>query len=352
MNDDAPSVDIFVEIIGHAGVLTLNRPKALNALTLPMIDAIAAALDQWEHDPKVALIIIRQGASRAFCAGGDIRSLVAQIKAQEFEAVEAFYWREYRLNRRIKRYAKPYIALLDGIVMGGGVGVSVHGRYRVGSEKLLFAMPEVGIGLFPDVGATYFLPRMPGQIGLYLALSGERIGAADALNAGVLTHHVASADLPRLFDQLCEGGEVNDILASFHRDPAPPTLPQSLASLAQSLAQPNLDALLAHLGSAALAGNPQAHTLSSLLSSRSPTSIALAFRQIAEGAKLSFEDCMRLEYRIVSRIIRGHDFCEGVRAVIIDKDNAPRWQPPTHSALDAAVIEAHFDPLAGQELEF
>lgn len=344
--------EVLFEVIGRAGVITLNRPQALNALTLGMVDEIAAALDHWQDASAIAHLIIRQGQSRAFCAGGDIRTLVNQINAAQWDEVGAFYAREYRLNRRIKRYPKPYTALIDGIVMGGGVGVSVHGRYRVGSDRMVFAMPEVGIGLFPDVGGTYFLPRMPGKTGLYLALTGERIKAADALFAGVATHHVPSSDFCELFEALTAAADPAPVLAAFHRDPGRAALAARQDELDRLLAAPSLKELMAELSHSERQSEAAAGALYATLAARSPTSLAIAFRQIAEGQNLDFEACMRLEYRIVSRIVRGHDFREGVRAVIFDKDNAPHWRPPRIEKLDDAVIAAHFESLGTAELEF
>lgn len=344
--------DVLVEDIGRAGVLTLNRPHTLNALTLAMVDQIGSALDRWERDPTIAHVILRQGSSRAFCAGGDIRTLVSQIKAGDFAEVEAFYRREYRLNRRIKYYPKPYTALIDGIVMGGGVGLSVHGRYRVGSEKLAFAMPEVGIGLFPDVGGTYFLPRMPGRLGLYLALTGERITAADALFAGVITHYVPKPSWEELFIALTTTDDPGTVLASFDHHPGLPAIEARLNKLNRLLDVNSLVSLIVHLTAAAEQADAEAQALLALLAARSPTSLAVAFRQITEGAQRDFDDCMRLEFRIVNRIIRGHDFCEGVRAVIFDKDNQPRWLPATIASLDWAVIDGHFATLGANELGF
>ena len=197
------SEELLSKRLGRAGIVTLNRPKALNALTLGMVHGIVEALQSFAADPEVAHVVVRQTGERAFCAGGDIRVQHDAGKAGRFDEMMGFYRDEYRMNRLIKRYRKPYIALIDGIVMGGGAGISVNGAYRVGTEKLLFAMPEVGIGFFPDIGATWFLPRLPGELGTYCALTGERLGAADAVAAGVATHRVASARFAELLDALC-----------------------------------------------------------------------------------------------------------------------------------------------------
>jgi enoyl-CoA hydratase len=343
--------DVLLERIGRAGVITLNRPKVLNALTHDMVRAIAVQLTAWAADPSVAHVVIRAVGERAFCAGGDIRRLAEQIGAGAFADIAEFYRDEYRLNRQIKRFPKPYVALVDGIVMGGGVGVSVHGSHRVGSEKLTFAMPEVGIGFFPDVGGTFFLPRLPGKVGLWLALTGEHLKIGDAAWAGIVTHHVLSADFDALFKALTVAIDVDATLRLFARPAGTPPLAKSHASLDRLLSADTLDDALARIESAAAEGDAVANALGCVLATRSPTSVAIAFEQMRRGARLDFESCMRLEFRIVNHIVRGHDFPEGVRAVIIDKDNAPKWIPATFDELDPAAIAAHFEPSTAGELE-
>lgn len=344
--------EVLIERIGEAGVITLNRPKALNALTHGMIRAIDAALVAWETDDGVTRVIIRQTGDKAFCAGGDIRAITADIAARRFTEVERFYQDEYRLNRRIARYGKPYVALIDGIVMGGGVGVSFHGAHRVVSEKLVFAMPEVGIGLFPDVGATYLLPRLPGRTGLHLALTGARIGAADALWSGLATAHVPSAAFAALFAALAAGEDVPATIAAHASDAGPSALAAD-AALRDSLYEaPDLAALLARVEAQAAAGDALAIGLRDTLAGRSPTSVAIAFEQMRRGAALDIEGALALEYRIVTRVIRGHDFPEGVRAVILDKDNTPVWRPSRMDDLDSVAFAAHFMPPPGGDLTF
>src|SRR5215210_2174074 len=213
---DSRSSDILFERRGAAGIVTLNRPKALNAVTHEMVRALARQLEAWANDPAVTRVVITAAGERAFSAGGDIRALYELGRAGR-QAEALTFWRdEYPLNAAIKRYPKPYVALIDGIVMGGGVGVSVHGSHRVAGDGYLFAMPEVGIGFFPDVGATFFLSRLPGELGAYCALTGERLGAADAVSAGVATHRVASSRFPELLETLCNGGPVDQVLTTFH----------------------------------------------------------------------------------------------------------------------------------------
>ena len=350
--------EVLFERKGHAGLITLNRPKALNALTHDMVKAMADQLEAWRHDDAIRVIVVRAAGDKAFCAGGDIRKIYEQGKAGDPHQRD-FFADEYRLNTTIKRYPKPYVALIDGIVMGGGVGVSVNGTHRVGTEKTTFAMPEVGIGFFPDVGGTYFLPRMPRETGMMLALTAGRLKQADALWAGVLTHAVASDDLDRLADALAETATVDAALASFARsadDLSPDEAP--LAGQAERIGDvfggssvaailETLDAL-ADDGQEAVAAwaSKQAATIRS----KSPTSILLAYEQLRRGASLDFEACMRLEYRIVSRILQGSDFYEGVRALIVDKDNAPVWSPARLEDVADADIMAHFDLPEGGDL--
>lgn len=348
---DAES-QVLAQRIGRAGVITLNRPKALNALTHEMVDAITAALRAWAQDPAVAQVVVRQSGEKAFCAGGDIRQQHDLGRAGDFDRMMGFYRDEYRMNRLIKRYPKPYLALIDGIVMGGGVGISVHGTYRVGTDKLIFAMPEVGIGFFPDVGGTYFLPRLPGETGLYLALTGERLRIPDALWAGIVTHYVPGAELPRLFEALTEAEDVEATLQRFAQEPGPAPLAERAAAIDRLFAGKTLETVLASIHAAAEAGDAFAKKVAQTIDARSPTALAVTFRQVREGAHLSFEDCMRLEWRLAERMSRGHDFYEGVRAVILDKDNKPRWEPPSLAALGPDAVEAHFAPLPGRELEF
>ena len=344
--------ELHAQRLGRAGVITLNRPKALNALTLGMVHGIMDALRTFGEDPDIAHVVIRQTGDRAFCAGGDIRAQHDAGRTGDFEPMTGFYRDEYRMNRMIKRYPKPFVALIDGIVMGGGAGVSVHGTYRVGTEKLMFAMPEVGIGFFPDVGGTYFLPRLPGQVGLYLALTGERIGIADALWSGLVTHHVPSADLPRLLDALADAPDARPVLESFARDPGPSALAGKAPEIERLFGGQRLSDVLEALRSAAAAGSSFANETERTIGARSPTSVAVTFRQVREGATMDFEDCMRLELRIAERMVRGQDFYEGVRAVIFDKDNSPQWNPPTIEALSSAEIDRFFQMTPAQELQF
>ena len=350
----APEPETIVERRGRAGCITLNRPRALNALTLPMVREIAAALDAFEGDDGCDYVVIAGAGDRAFCAGGDIRRLHDEGRAGDHEAQRAFWKEEYILDRRIKRYPKPFVALIDGVVMGGGVGLSMHGAFRVTGERTTFAMPEVGIGFFPDVGATYLLPRLPRRIGVFLALTGLRADAGDLVALGLATSFTPRAQFSGLIDALAESAE--PLAATLQRFAAPPPRSPLMAEagwIEAAFDQLDGEAIRAGVERAAGAGSALARAALAALAQKSPTSQAIALRQMQLGASLEFEAAMTMDYRIVSRICLGHDFYEGVRAVIVDKDNAPKWRPAPGEPIDPAAIEAYFAPLPkGEELRF
>ncbi len=344
--------DVIVERRGAGGFLTLNRPKALNALNLGMVRTIAAALDEFEKDDRIVRVVVSGAGGRAFCAGGDIRLLYEQGKAGDHASQLAFWREEYVLNRRVKRYPKPYIALIDGIVMGGGVGLSAHGAHIVASERYLFAMPEVGIGFFPDVGATFVLPRLPYRIGRYFALTGERAGAGDALAFGLAHAFVESGRMGDLAAALQALAPTEQILARFKAQPPVSPLSAETALIERCFAGETIAACLAALEAAADEGAALAKTALAAMLAKSPTSQAIALRQMQIGADLPFEEAMGVDYRIVSRICHGHDFYEGVRAVIVDKDNRPNWRPARAADVKNEDIAAYFAPLGADDLVF
>ena len=344
--------DIICERRGAAGFVLLNRPQALNALNHDMVLGLDAALAAWAHDPAIERVVISGAGGRAFCAGGDIRLLYELGVAGRFAEQLDFYRDEYRLNQRIARYPKPYVALLDGFVMGGGVGVSIHGSHRIAGDRLAFAMPEVSIGFFPDVGATFFLPRLPDFVGSYLAVTGARIGAGDAVALGLATTHVPSDRFAELARALKAPGDTDAIIAAFSAPPPPGTLGPHRALIAQAFGPGEITHLLQTLESASAQGSAFAADTLALLAAKSPTSVAIGLRQMAEGRSADIEAALRIEFRIVSRVCRMGDFYEGVRAVIIDKDNQPRWSPARLEAVDPAVVAACFAPLGADELTF
>ena len=346
--------DILFERRGAAGIVTLNRPQALNAITHGMVLALRAQLDRWADDAAVTRVVIVAAGERAFSAGGDIRELYDLGKAGRYDEALQFLRDEYPLNAAIKNYRKPYVALIDGIVMGGGVGVSVHGSHRVAGDRFQFAMPEVGIGFFPDVGATWFLPRMPGELGTYCALTGERFGFADGCGAGLATHRIPSARFPELLDALTGSVSVDAVLAAFTEPASEGPIIVRRATIDRLFAGNRVEGIVEAIEREAAAGGADAAwagKTAATIRTKSPLSLKLALAQVRRGKSYDFETCMRTEFRIVSRVIQDHDFYEGVRAVIVDKDNQPRWQPATLAAVSAAEVERHFEPLAGGDLD-
>ena len=345
--------DILFERRAAAGIVTLNRPKALNAVTHGMVRALRAQLDRWADDAAVTRVVITAAGERAFSAGGDIRALTDLGKAGRHDEALQFWRDEYPLNAAIKSFRKPYVALIDGIAMGGGVGVSVHGSHRVVGDRFSFAMPEVGIGFFPDVGATWFLPRMPGELGTYCALTGERFGIADAIGGGIATHRVPSARFGSLLDGLTGTVSVDAVIAAFSESAGEGPIMQRKAAIDRLFVGDRVEGIIDALDREASLGGADsewAKTTAATMRTKSPLSLKLALAQVRRGKDWDFETCMRAEFRIVSRIIHGHDFYEGVRAVIVDKDNKPRWQPATLAEVSEGEVERHFAPLGGAEL--
>lgn len=332
---------------GAAGVITLNRPQALNALTLDMVRAMRASLDAWAHDDAVTRIVVEGAGEKAFCAGGDIRKLVEAGKEGRTEEALAFWREEYELNALIASYPKPYISLIDGICMGGGVGISLHGSHRVAGERYVFSMPEVGIGFFPDVGATYVLPRLPGCTGMYLALTGARLKVADAMALGLATHAVRSEDFEAIKRKLMKGEDVDAVLDAHRREICPPPIGALRPMIDRVFAGASVGEILTDLE---FEGTDAAKGIAETIKSKSPTSLRIAFEQMRRGPGLDFREAMRVEFRIVSRILDGHDFYEGVRAVLIDKDQKPHWDPATLDEVGGPVVEAYFAPLGDKEL--
>jgi enoyl-CoA hydratase/carnithine racemase len=339
--------DIHFAVEQGLARVTLNRPDALNALTLEMCLALDEKLDRWQDDPAVRAVLIRGQGSRAFCAGGDIRKLYREGRAGS-DYPRRFYRAEYRLNARLHRFRKPYVAFLDGIVMGGGVGVSVHGRHRIATENTVFAMPETGIGLFPDVGGSYFLSRLPGAIGMYLGLTGARLGAADAIYCGIAQAFVPASAWDGFAAELAEGG-VTEAIVDFGRSAGAPPLAEHRAIMDRCFDRNSVEEIMA-----ALAAEHDAFAVETLatLHLKSPTSLKITHRQIAAGRGLDFEACMRMEWRLVNRVIEGHDFYEGTRAAVIEKDRNPHWLPARLEEVTEGEVARYFAPRDGDELTF
>ncbi len=338
--------EVLFESHGSVGLITLNRPKALNALTHGMVVAMKAHMEEWAANPEIACVVVRGAGERAFCAGGDIRAVRESGLAGTSYARD-FWHDEYVLNSYIKHYPKPYIALIHGICMGGGIGVAVHGQYRVVGSSVLFAMPETAIGNFPDLGGSYFLSRCPGGLGMYLGLTGARLERADALYAGLATHWIAPEEWPALLEALSRGEEAAGVISEMGRRPPNAPLADHRACIDSIFAGSSVEDILAALDQE---NSDWARETATTMRGRSPTSLKLVYSEIRAGSTLSFDECMKMEFRMACRILEGHDFYEGVRAVIVDKDNKPRWLPATLDGVKDADIAAYFAGLVEKEL--
>jgi enoyl-CoA hydratase/carnithine racemase len=331
---------------GLAGIVTLTRPKVLNALTHQMVKALSAALHAWEADPGVGVVIVK-AEGRAFCAGGDVIDVYEAGRAGK--QLTQFFADEYRLNAQIARFRKPYVALIDGIVMGGGVGISCHGSHRVMTENAQLAMPEVGIGFFPDVGGSFLLPDLGGSFGMYLGLTGTRIGNGDALWSGLATHTMSAEYLTGLLEEIAESGDPGSDLREVFRTARRKTDEAALHAIARHFSLGSLGDIVSSLERAAGTDEFAADTLA-VMRTKSPTSLNVTFRAITTGSTLSMDECMRMEYRILNRMLTGHDFYEGIRAAIIEKGSVPQWRPARLEDVDPAEIEGYFAPLAEGDL--
>ena len=336
--------DVLIAVEGGVGRLRLNRPKAIHALSRAMCATMTDALLAWQDDPAISAVMIDHAEGRGFCAGGDIR-LIAESAAGDNLAARDFFATEYRLNHLLFTYGKPVIAFMDGITMGGGVGIAQPARYRVATERTVYAMPETGIGLFPDVGGGWFLPRLPGRIGVWLATTGSRIDGADCAAIGIATHYVGSDKIDALKAQILADPSALPVLLDLANEAAPASrLTEQADRIDHLFASNRYEDILVALKAD---GSEWAQKQLAVLATKSPQTVKVALRQLAEGAALTdFADNMRNEYRLACHIIRRPDFVEGVRAVIFDKDNAPQWTPATPEAVDGALIESLFAPLA------
>ena len=345
---------------GAIGLITMNRPQALNALTLGMVRAMNTQLEAWATDDSVQAVVIRGTGGRAFCAGGDVKAVAMATRAADPAAATMardFFFEEYTLNHRIFTYPKPYIALIDGIVMGGGVGVSAHGTFRIVAESTALAMPETIIGFFPDVGGGYFLPRCPGQTGTYLALTGHRVGAVDAIYCGFATHYVPTAQHQELLQALSETNfadavdakvAVEEVIARFAQEAAGEcTLAPVRDAIDRCFGADRMEDIIAAL--AHEDSDFAAKTLQSLYAV-SPTSLKVTLRQLREGGKLHFAKVMTMEYRLSQALVKYPDFYEGIRAALIDKDKQPKWHPSRVEDVTDEQVDAFFAPRPDDEL--
>jgi enoyl-CoA hydratase len=350
--------EILLERNRGLATITINRPQALNALTLDNYRGIDPALRAWAADPSVHAVVVRGAGDRAFCAGGDVRAVYEAGRgiAGDPSLTAVFFREEYELIRRIHHFPKPYLAIIDGITMGGGAGISVNGAYRIATEHTLLAMPETGIGLFPDVGATRFLNRCPGHIGRYLGLTGARLNAADALYCGFATHFVERDRLAALLDELAgEHAAVEPVLSRFAAAPDPPSLASLQPAIDRCFADNTIEVVLEALAAEAAAGGTHAEwaaeTRADLLT-KSPTSLKITLRQLTIGRDYDLDAALALEYRLTQHVMAGHDFYEGIRAMLIDRDRNPQWHPANLAEICDSIVDGYFAPIGDRELRF
>lgn len=345
--------DILFDRENTLAQITLNRPKALNALTLDMIDAMGERLTAWETDPSISCVLIRPAAGgRAFAAGGDIERV---YRERGNPYIAAFFWNEYIVNWRIHHYTKPYVAFMDGIVMGGGVGVSVLGSVRVATENTMFAMPETGIGFFPDVGGSWFLPRLPGRLGVYLAMTGGRLSGADCCAVGLADAYIPQErldDVAELLANLDPGVSretVMGVLDVFAEKPPAAKITGQLAQIDRLFAAETVEEIFSALFADT---SEDAQKWAKIMATKSPTSLKVALEQLRRGANMTLAEALTMEFRLCQAFCADHDFFEGVRALLVDKDNRPIWQPSSHAGVSDERVASYFLPAAAGELTF
>jgi enoyl-CoA hydratase len=330
---------------GNIGLITLNRQEALNALNHEMLVKMDAQLVLWDDDANIKAVIVQAAEGRAFCAGGDIRA-VYENREKKVAELARYFSDEYRADSRIYHFSKPYIAFLDGITMGGGVGISIHGSYRIATERMVFAMPETGIGFFPDIGASYFLPRLPHKIGFYLGLAGAKIPFNDCKAIGLVDQIVVRDAFPDILQKIAAtsltrnpDATIAELMRHFSVPVEKSELLQHQGELETCFSKNKMEDIISSLEHYPTAWCEQ---LANNLLIKSPTSLKVTFEMLKRGAKLNFDDCMQMEFNLASRFIQGHDFFEGVRAAIIDKDQKPQWQPNSLQAVSDEMIEEYF----------
>ena len=341
------SDDVLISVERGVGRIRLNRPKAIHALTTQMCGVMSKALLEWRDDPAIDAVMIDHAEGRGFCAGGDV-VMLARSGNEDAEEAKRFFFAEYRLNHLLFTYPKPRVAIMDGITMGGGVGISLPCQFRVATEATRFAMPETSIGLFPDVGGGWYLPRLPGRVGEFMALTGARLDGAECKYLGLATHYVEQASLADMVERIATTPQrVQGPIGAFAATPPEAKIEANLPAITRCFASDRLEDVLAALEAD---GSDWAQTERDTLGTKSPLSCKVSLRLLAEGAnRASFEDEMRAEYALASRVVRTHDFHEGVRALLIDKDNSPQWDPAAPEEVTDEMLDVLFAPLHGHE---
>lgn len=334
---------MLVRRVGAAGHLVLNRPRAINALTLEMVETLDRALTEWETDRRIACVVLTGAGERGLCAGGDVVMMRDSVLRDEARRARAFWRAEYLLDARIARYPKSFVAVMDGIVMGGGVGLACHASHRLATERLVLAMPEVGIGLHPDCGAAYLLARSPGELGTHLALTGARVDAADAVLCGLADRVISAASLAEL-PNLLAGGRVEEVVTALPGGPNPAAEPPPLATerawIDEAYAGISVEAIVGRLRKLDI---PAASEAVATIEVKSPTALKVSLAALRRArAMTDVEQCLDQDYRVSTACAADHDLVEGIRAQVVDKDREPRWRPSALSAVTRDVIDRHF----------
>ncbi len=344
-----PETGVVIEQRNALGLISLDRPKALNALDDTMATAIAEALPGYAADPVIYALVIRSANSRAFCAGGDVRKIISAYK-EDPDAAKAWFAKEYALDWALECFNKPAAALIDGAVMGSGVGLSAFITHQVAGENYRFAMPETMIGLFPDVGAAHVLARLPHEIGLYLGLTGRSIDRVEAFALGLVTHCVDATHFDEIIDQLSDAWPIDALLDDRHVAPGESELLRHALTISHCFSAPTLKGILERLSAVTGDEADWAQEVRSDLEKRCPTSLAVSLRHIREAKSNDIREVLIRDYRLACRFLAEHDFAEGVRALLIDKDKDPKWQPASIDDLDEATIATYFQEPAGGDL--
>jgi enoyl-CoA hydratase len=349
-NSSAPGVaeDIRREQKGALALITLQRTRALNALTIAMRSDLAGWFPAFSRDPNTYAVVIQSASPKAFSAGSDVRE-VATLGRTDMTAARKTFADEYALNWRLECFSKPTVSLIDGMVMGGGVGISLYGTHRIAGERYRFAMPETKIGLFPDVGVCHAFSRMPGNLGLYLGLTGRMIGPADAYALGLVTHCIPAAQFSVIIDGLADTQPVDPLLDERHVDPGPGELEGKRDLIARCFSADDVPGIIARLQSENGKDADWARAIAAELLERSPLSLAITLRHIRESKSRDLRQVLETDYRLACRFLQDHDFYEGVRALIVDKDNAPTWQPTHVNDVTSGAIARYFAPLSGED---
>jgi enoyl-CoA hydratase len=342
--------DIMVGADHAAALVTLNRPQALNALTTAMRAAMARAFPRWARDPEIYAVVISSASERAFCAGGDLREITEWGKNRKEDAVRSLA-EEYALSWQLECFFKPTVSLIDGVAMGSGVGISLYGTHRVAAERFRFAMPETGIGLFPDVGVSWAFARMPDSIGMYLALAGRPVGRADAYRLGLVTHCIPARRFGEIRAGLAAADTVDPLLDDRHEDPGPGELEALRPTIARCFSDDTVEGIVDRLKSERGAAATWAQGVVEDLAARSPTSLKITHRHVQHARTLDLRATLIQDYRLACRCLEGEDLYEGVRAVLIDRDSTPRWKPVHLQDVSEPMVEAYFAPLGEKELE-